>query len=114
MKIKLKHFFADVANVTHFDDKDVQIKRIKNILKQHNIKVLNAYAETFPNASHTYLFCLAESHLSIHEFPEIGMVFLDIFTCSTNALTKEALKEVIEQGYGIITYTIKEIKRATS
>jgi S-adenosylmethionine decarboxylase len=33
----------------------------------------------------TVLALLSESHASIHTYPEVGSVFVDVFTCGTRA-----------------------------
>lgn len=38
----------------------------------------------FPNGGYTALFLLAESHASIHTYPEHKSCFIDVFTCGTN------------------------------
>ena len=38
----------------------------------------------FPNGGYTALFLLAESHASIHTYPEHNSCFIDVFTCGTN------------------------------
>lgn len=40
---------------------------------------------TFPGGGYTALLPLAESHLSIHTFPEKGLFCADLFTCGQSA-----------------------------
>jgi S-adenosylmethionine decarboxylase proenzyme len=43
--------------------------------------VLSCAQHRFPNGGLTALLLLAESHASIHTYPEHGACFVDLFTC---------------------------------
>ena len=43
--------------------------------------VLDTSQVTFPNGAVTLVLILAESHLSIHTWPEESMVAIDLFSC---------------------------------
>ncbi len=43
--------------------------------------VLGQSLVVFPNAAVTLVLILAESHLSIHTWPEEGLVAIDLFSC---------------------------------
>lgn len=43
--------------------------------------LLGVNEHVFPNGGYTALFLLAESHASIHTYPEHRSCFIDIFTC---------------------------------
>jgi S-adenosylmethionine decarboxylase len=45
--------------------------------------VLDESLVVFPNAAVTLVLVLAESHLSIHTWPEEGLISIDLFTCGT-------------------------------
>ncbi len=47
--------------------------------------LLNTAEHSFPNGGYTCVLLLAESHASIHTYPEHDACFLDFFTCSTHA-----------------------------
>ena len=48
-------------------------------------------------ASGTVLALLAESHASLHTYPESGDIFVDVFTCGTSAGSAEAVAEQLRQ-----------------
>jgi len=58
----------------------------------------------------TGIILLAESHIAIHSWPEIGYLGVDIFTCGENARPYEAFKYLKEQ-FSPKKTEVKEIKR---
>jgi S-adenosylmethionine decarboxylase proenzyme len=53
---------------------------------------------------------LAESHISIHTWPEIGYASVDLYTCNLVTPTKFAVRELV-QGLGAKSYMAKTIYR---
>jgi S-adenosylmethionine decarboxylase proenzyme len=45
--------------------------------------VLDESAVVFPNGAVTLVLVLAESHLSVHTWPEEGLVAVDLFSCGS-------------------------------
>lgn len=80
--------------------------------KAANSMVLGDYFHKFSPQGVTGVVIVAESHLSIHTWPEFGFAALDIFTCGKHAdpwkaleVVKDALKPkrimVIEMARGL-------------
>lgn len=53
---------------------------------------------------------IAESHLSIHTWPEYGYAAVDIFTCGTSVQPEKAAEVLIEK-LGAKDHTFTEIQR---
>jgi S-adenosylmethionine decarboxylase len=53
---------------------------------------------------------IAESHLSIHTWPEYGYAAVDIFTCGTSVQPEKAAKALIEK-LGSRNHSLVEIPR---
>ena len=53
---------------------------------------------------------IAESHLSIHTWPEYGYAAIDIFTCGTSVEPEKAAEFLIEK-LGAKGHSLTEIKR---
>jgi len=53
---------------------------------------------------------IAESHFTIHTWPEYGYAALDIFTCGDSINSKKAL-DYIEKGLKVKTVSVTEMKR---
>jgi len=52
--------------------------------------VLRIIEHTFPNGGFTLLLLLAESHASIHTYPECNACFVDFFTCGNSCTVENA------------------------
>ena len=53
---------------------------------------------------------IAESHLSIHTWPEFGYAALDIFTCGTDVQPEKAAEVMVEK-LGSKNHSLQEIQR---
>lgn len=63
-------------------DGDSCLKLVLATLEKMNITVLSEQLHVFNNNSFTLLVGLAESHISIHTWPERHTVQLDVFLCN--------------------------------
>jgi len=60
-------------------------------------KVLNQALHQFTPQGVTALVLLAESHISIHTWPEIGYAAVDVFTCGEKTQPQKACQFLIER-----------------
>jgi S-adenosylmethionine decarboxylase len=67
---------------------------------------------TFPNGAVTGVLILAQSHLSIHTWPELGLANLDLL--SYGALDGDEVMKVVEKGLGASRSQLTCIPRAGS
>ena len=103
------HLIVDMYNI----DKNTFIKLskenydifdnfIQEIIKNNDASLLNKTVHHFDdNGAFTSLYLLAESHLSIHTWPENNFIAIDVFTCgktNTQNIANE-LKKYLEPGY---------------
>jgi S-adenosylmethionine decarboxylase len=58
--------------------------------------ILNLCAQQFTPQGVTVVAVLAESHASLHTYPEVGKVFWDCFTCGTTCDPSKSIK-VLEE-----------------
>lgn len=57
-----------------------------------NCTVLHSYSYHFEPQGVTAVIVVSESHLSLHSYPEIGYMAVDIFTCGPLTMPDEALE----------------------
>jgi S-adenosylmethionine decarboxylase proenzyme len=74
--------------------------------------VLDASNVVFPNGAITLVLILAESHLSVHTWPEEGLVAIDLFSCG--AIDGEAVIGVLVSDLGLNSVVISRLPRGTS
>jgi S-adenosylmethionine decarboxylase len=74
-----------------------------------NCTVLNRFSHQFEPQGVTVVYALAESHISIHTFPESQSCALDIYTCGDMDCRKGM--EIFIENLKPIEYDFKEVKR---
>ena len=74
------------------------------------VRTLNGFFHKFSAEGVSGLLCLAESHLSVHTWPESGYVAADIYTCGETAQPGQAAK-VLSESFRAGGMQIREIKR---
>ncbi|HTE22592.1 MAG TPA: S-adenosylmethionine decarboxylase [Candidatus Limnocylindria bacterium] len=55
---------------------------LQPILEKESVQCLGQVNHEFPNESFTVVVALAESHISVHTWPEYRTVQLDVFLCN--------------------------------
>jgi S-adenosylmethionine decarboxylase len=71
--------------------------------------VLDETAVVFPNGAVTLVLVLAESHLSVHTWPEEHLVAVDLFSCG--AIDGEAVVDVLVGGLGLSEVAVRRLDR---
>jgi S-adenosylmethionine decarboxylase len=71
--------------------------------------VLDASQVTFPNGAITLVLILAESHLSIHTWPEESTVAIDLFSCG--AIDGGLVIDHLVRGLRLESVAIRQIPR---
>jgi len=76
------HLLLDFWGAKNIQNKEVIEKAMREAAKACNAKVLGVTLHEFgEGAGITGVAVLAESHISIHTWPEISYVALDVFMC---------------------------------
>ena len=93
-----KHFLLELydCDVNKLNDESFLRCIINHAAKLANANVLNLISNKFEPQGVTAIALLAESHLSIHTWPESGYSAIDIFTCGQNMKPETACKYLIK------------------
>jgi S-adenosylmethionine decarboxylase len=75
-----------------------------------NATLLNLFVHEFSPQGVTGVAVLAESHLSIHTWPEFGYVAADVFTCGSTT-RPEAAAELLKTAFEADSADICELPR---
>ena len=59
-------------------------------VEDEGMEILNVFSHSFPVQGVTVNISLAESHFSLHTWPEKGCAAVDIFTCGSSSPKKVA------------------------
>ena len=95
---KSKHLLLELykCDFEKLNDESFLRCTLNNAAKQANAKVLNLISNKFEPQGVTAIALLAESHLSIHTWPEAHYSAVDIFTCGLNMKPDISCKYLIE------------------
>lgn len=94
-----KHLLANVYNIINYEclEKVETIKPLmEKIIKEMKLNVVGEVHKQFEPIGATCLYLLAESHLSVHTFPEEKYCALDLYCCNDNIDMKEVLDIIYE------------------
>ncbi len=92
------------------NDIDLLARMLKDSTKAANATLLGIQVHPLTPQGISGVVVLAESHISIHTWPELGYASLDIYTCGSHAKPEEALK-VIREYLSPRIVNVMEIKR---
>ncbi|MCF2140363.1 MAG: adenosylmethionine decarboxylase [Candidatus Lokiarchaeota archaeon] len=85
-------------------------KLMSDTVKRSNSHEIGRVFHRFSPHGVSGVVLIAESHFSIHTWPEYGYVAIDLFTCSTDTDISLAYKYLVEQ-LEAKRHSITEIKR---
>ncbi|MGE5530221.1 MAG: adenosylmethionine decarboxylase [Patescibacteria group bacterium] len=94
------HVLADFwgCQPEKLDDAGLLMQALRHSARMARMTILGEEAHKFEPQGFTAMLLLAESHISIHTYPEKGYAAIDVFTCGDGLAQKaiEHLKEVLE------------------
>ncbi len=94
MKIIGKHLTVDMygCSFENLNDPDFIKDALSQAVKEANMTLLNFTHHKFEPQGVTALALLAESHMSIHTYPEMGYAAVDVFTCGDHSQPDKAVQ----------------------
>lgn len=76
------HLLVDLWGASHLDDLSVTEQALRDAAEASGATILHCHLHRFtPNGGISGVLVLAESHISIHTWPERGFAALDVFMC---------------------------------
>ena len=108
-----KHLILEIygCNYEKLNDEPYLRYQLNSAAKQANALVLNIISNKFEPYGVTAIALLAESHVSIHTWPESKYAAIDIFTCGINMkpyLASQFLIETLEASKHILKTITRE------
>lgn len=79
------------------DDEKFTIRILKEAAELAGAKFLSSTSHKFSPQGVTAVVLLAESHISIHTWPEHGYAAADCFTCGTGCDPEAAIRHIKDQ-----------------
>ena len=98
-KVSNKHILFELRGCpTELLDNEEFIRLcLYSAAKESNSELLNISAHKFEPQGVTGLAMLADSHISIHTWPEKNLAMCDIFTCGVDATPMKAVEYLCKQ-----------------
>jgi S-adenosylmethionine decarboxylase len=89
-----RHVLAELGGVDPalLDDAEFLRTALRSAVTEAGATVCEMIDHRFAPQGVTVLAMLAESHASIHTYPELGAVFIDVFTCGDRADPEQAVR----------------------
>ncbi|MCU1679377.1 MAG: speH [Amycolatopsis sp.] len=89
-----RHVLAELGGIAPelLDDVEFLRSALWSAVTEAGATVCDMLDHRFEPQGVTVLAMLAESHASIHTYPELGAVFIDVFTCGDRADPEQAVR----------------------
>lgn len=102
------HLIADIAAAHGLDDLVLIESVLREAAAAARVTVLDVRLHHFgPGAGVTGVAILAESHISIHSWPEQGVAAIDIFVCGPAADARAALDVIVRRLEGRVLNVVE-------
>jgi S-adenosylmethionine decarboxylase len=104
------HLIVDLRGAQHLDDVAYIERALIDAVEAANATLLHVHLHHFtPNGGVSGVAVLAESHISIHTWPENGYAALDIFMCGRADPYKSV--PVLERAFAPASMSVQELCR---
>jgi S-adenosylmethionine decarboxylase len=104
------HLIIDLHEATGLDDIDLIEATLRRCVDAAGATLLHIHLHHFqPNGGVSGVAVLAESHISIHTWPEVGYAALDVFMCGQ--AEPERCIPVLREAFGGARVEVNEILR---
>ncbi|MGR3179712.1 MAG: adenosylmethionine decarboxylase [Candidatus Anammoxibacter sp.] len=110
-----RHFIVEMWGCDNemINDPEKVMDILHNAAKDARATVIKSASHQFDPSGVTGIAILAESHISIHTWPEEGYVAADIFTCGTNTDPELGVQSLID-GFKPENSSTMELKRGNA
>ncbi|MDF1544184.1 MAG: adenosylmethionine decarboxylase [bacterium] len=112
MKVLGKHLIAEYADCDRsiLNDMDALEKQMNQAVRESGATIVRSVFHRYNPQGVSGVVVIAESHISIHTWPEYGYAAVDFFTCG-NSVDPYKAYEYIKEKLQSKTNQINELKR---
>ncbi len=103
------HLLIDVWNGQNLDDIDHIEATLKECVEVAGATLLHCHLHRFNPEGVSGVLVLAESHISIHTWPEMGYAALDVFMCGDSQPHKAI--DVLKRGFCTESVQVDDVRR---
>jgi S-adenosylmethionine decarboxylase len=93
------HVMADIYAIRQelIEDADLIVAGLASGIARSGATLCGMQTKLFEPSGMTAIFLLAESHVSVHTYPEQRSLFFDAFTCGSRCTPETIMEELIER-----------------
>jgi S-adenosylmethionine decarboxylase len=84
----------NVKNNAFLTDLNSFVAFTENLLQENLLEKVGKSSFVFENGSYTIAYCLKESHICIHTWPEINRVTMDIYLCNYSQDNSDKVRSI--------------------
>lgn len=92
------------------NDESLVVDALRRAVERGMATLLHEVSHKFHPQGVTALALIAESHVAIHTWPEVGYAAVDVFTCGDHASAEKAC-EYLAQALECNKYSLKRLRR---
>lgn len=105
-----RHFLIELWDADILDQPDMGEEALTECVRATGATLLDTRFVPFPNGGYSGVCILAESHISIHTWPEHGYAAVDMFTCGPNMDFDSGI-DMLKKYFSPKSMQIAEVKR---
>jgi S-adenosylmethionine decarboxylase len=109
-----KHSILELydCDASKLDDEALLRSALRNAALRAGATLLQLISHRFQPHGVTGLALLAESHISIHTWPESGYAAVDVFTCGDHTMPESACRVLVEE-FAARRHLLRSFRRQT-
>lgn len=106
------HYLLEISGCPfqNLNDRNYVERTLLEAAETAGATIVTSAFHTFSPHGVSGVVVIAESHLTIHTWPELGYAALDVFTCGDEAMPEKAVKYCIDK-FGATMHSYIEVKR---
>jgi S-adenosylmethionine decarboxylase len=108
-----RHLLVELWEAENLDRPEHIEEALNEAVRASGGTLLDTKIVPFPNGACSGVAIIAESHLSIHTWPEFGYAAVDLFTCSPD-MDPDAAFDVMRKYFAPGRIQVVEVKRGIS
>ncbi|MEM5820810.1 MAG: adenosylmethionine decarboxylase [Candidatus Aenigmatarchaeota archaeon] len=100
MKVVAKHVFGSLYDCDEeiLKNEEMLIEIVKKSAEIANSKLISIYSYKFDGGGGVSVIAIvAESHISIHTYPEYRYALVDVFTCGSHTEPEKAFDYIVKE-----------------
>lgn len=105
-----RHYLVELWEASNLDDPSLVEEALIETVRSVGGTLLDTKIVEFPNGACSGVALIAESHLTIHTWPEHGYAAVDLFTCSKD-MDADAGIETLRKYFAPKSLQVVEVKR---